>query len=325
MLSAWLDLIERGKIIALDPAVKRELSERVVGNSLRTEDSAPFDHQAPSAVELITQSEPWETALYTKQDLQDTLHAWHTLIEAINERMPNPKSSPFVSESLFSVETLLAAGIRKHSFIWHFLRNAHRPAFDYLGPSLKLATDNDLISSVWKAARDDVVPKQWHPSLTPIYEPRPFPVPLLLGTASAKNWHSRQANTAFAAIDAVPWGLYFDDWDCDALLTEDACHLVLPYDLGGEGFAVRADGSKLGHERVQGWAELYQLGQHPLVPCHGTQLFQVLEVWRECVAMGCWRVGEEGVDEGEGKFEEADTEKGSEGYVVSSYDMRARI
>lgn len=324
MLSAWVDLIERGKVVALDPIVKREIYERMVGDDLRTEDSAPFDQQTFGAMELMSHSDPWETAMWTKQDLQDTLHAWHTLIEAIHERMPNTKSSPFVSKSLFSAETLLGAGIRKNSFAWHFLRNAHRPAFDYLGPSLKLATDNDLINSVWKTARDAFKPTPWHPSFKPVHEPGPFPVPLLLGTSPAKNWHSRHPNSAFAAIDTVLWGLYFDDTGYDALLTEDACRLVLPYDLGGEGFAVRADGSKLGHKYVQGWAELYQLGQHPLVPCHGTQMFQVLEVWRACVRGGVWRVGEEGVDESAEKFRDADTEEWNEVYTVSFYDMRSR-
>ena len=41
MLSAWVDLIERGKVVALDPTVKREICERLVGDDLRTEDSAP--------------------------------------------------------------------------------------------------------------------------------------------------------------------------------------------------------------------------------------------------------------------------------------------
>lgn len=177
MLSAWVDLIERGKVVALDPDVKREIYERLVGDDLRTEDSAPFDQQTLGAMELMSHSDPWETAMWTKQDLQDTLHAWHTLIEAIHERMPNTKSSPFISKGLFSAETLLAAGIRKNSFAWHFLRNAHKPAFDHLGPSLKLATDNDLINSVWKTARENFKPTPWHPSFEPVHEPGPFPVP----------------------------------------------------------------------------------------------------------------------------------------------------
>jgi hypothetical protein len=324
MLSAWIDLIERGKIVALDSEARRELSSREIGKSMCTQDSAPFDRNAPGAVFNVHQSDPWETALYSKQDLQDALSAWHALVEAINKRMPEPKEIPFIASSLFSAKTLLAAGIRENSFAWHFLRNAHRPSFDYLGPSLRLATESDLVNSIWKSTNDAYVPASWRPSsIDPVYEPGPFPIPLLLGTASAKNWHSRSANAPSAAIEQVPWGLYLDERH-DFLLTEDACRLVLPYDLGDNGFAVRADGSKLEDRNVNGWAELYQLGQHPHVPCHGTQLFQVLEAWRESVTRGWWKVGSEGIDELDTKFGDADTEEWPEAYMVVYYDMRAR-
>ena len=324
MLSAWLNLIERGKIVALSPPARRQLSKRRVDNGLRTEDSAPFDNHALGAVELSAHSDPWETATYTKQDLQDTLNAWHTLIDAINERMPNPKRTPFVATSLFSAETLLAASIRKNSFAWHFFSNAHRPAFDYLCPVLTLATEHDLVNSVWKTANEESMATPRHPFIMPVDKPGPFPIPLLLGTALARNWHSRKAGTTFAAIDNIPWGLYFDEWDSDGLLTEDACRLVLPYDLGANGFAMRADGSKLNADHVQGWAELYQLGQHPLVPCHMTQMYQVLEVWRGCVKLGHWKVGDNGIDELDTKFRDADTEDWAEAYTVPYHNMGER-
>ena len=117
---------------------------------------------------------------------------------------------------------------------------------------------------------------------------------------------------------------WYLDESHDFLLADDACLPDLPCALGGNGFAVRADGSELNDRNVKGWAELYQLGQHPLVPCQLTQLFQVLEAWRKSVARRWWKVGEDGVDELDTKFSDADTEEWAEVHTVSYYDTRAR-
>ncbi len=50
------------------------------------------------------------------------------------------------------------------------------------------------------------------------------------------------------------------------------------------------------------------------MPCHGTQLYMVLDSFAPCIAEGLWKVEADGVDEPDTIFKDADTEEGSEHY-----------
>lgn len=82
--------------------------------------------------------------------------------------------------------------------------------------------------------------------------------------------------------------------------------------MGANGYALRADGTALDPEN--GVFELYQLGRHPCMPCHGTQLYMVLDSFARSVAEGLWKVGADGLNEPDTIFKDADTEEGSERY-----------
>jgi hypothetical protein len=231
---------------------------------------------------------------FAKQDLTDTLEAWHDLVSAINSRLPEPKAEPFVECGLYSQDTLRAAGIEEGSFAWEFLSNAWRPAdgITRLGPGLRLATDDQLVNNPWKSWRSAV-------SVTD------FPFPLLIGSTSISSWE----RGIRGSIHQIPWGLYLEQTGFNQdLVVEDGCRLALPYSVGANGHALKADGTPL--DPKNGAFDLYQLGRHPYVPCHDTQLYMVLDAFARSVADGLWKVGDEGVDELNTVFKDADTEEG---------------
>lgn len=95
---------------------------------------------------------------------------------------------------------------------------------------------------------------------------------------------------------------------------DDSCRLALPYSLGDNGLALRADGHRLGKFYLPGRFELYQLGQTPYMPCRGIQLYMVLDAFARHIAGGLWEIGAGGVREPETVFQDADTEEGRDEY-----------
>lgn len=79
---------------------------------------------------------------------------------------------------------------------------------------------------------------------------------------------------------------------------------------------MRADGSALDADNIDGRFELYQYGRNSYVPCRNTQLCRVLEAFARHVESGTWNVGENGVDEPDTIFHNADTEEGRYEYMV---------
>lgn len=270
----------------------------------RPSPEVPLIDATTGARQKWTDQYPWTAVPYAKQDLLDTLDAWHDLIIIINEKMPKPRTQPFIRRGLFSRDTLIAANIREDSFAWNFFTNAWKPSIDQIGPGLRLATDDHLINNPAASAPvhigvedDDIA----------------FPIPFLVGSNTTKIW---QRGTKDLDLQ-IPWGLYLDQIYVEQdFPVADSCRLALPYPLGANGFAVRADGSPSNSEHVQGQFELYQLGQHPFVPCHRTQLYIILDAFARHVKDGLWRVSTDGVDEAETIFQNADTEEGRDDYRV---------
>lgn len=184
MLSAWLDLIERGKVVALHDSIKsfdeQERSIHEPGTLYEDENTGAMRIEAGV-------QDPWQIVPFAKQDLLDTLDAWHALIKAIDEKSPEPRSEPFGDQGLFGEEVLQAAEIRKNGFAWKFFTHAWKPCSDilFLGPGLRLPTDKELISNAWSNADDPAAPmfpQHWIGDIVN------WPVPILLGSRQAMNW-----------------------------------------------------------------------------------------------------------------------------------------
>ena len=117
-------------------------------------------------------------------------------------------------------------------------------------------------------------------------------------------------------------GLYLDPCDRSSNHAwEDSCHILLPFEIGCNGFARTSDGDSLGHDHVDRTtvspdikpkntnSELYQPGYRPFTEAYGVRLVSIFESWKQMVKEGDWEVNTEGVLDGIEKFKDADTEE----------------
>jgi len=313
MLSAWLDLIERGKVFALHESIKCMQDREMLGEGLSYEDEQTGARRMTAGIH-----DPWTVPPYAKQDLADALDAWHSLIRATNDHSPEPKIDLFTSQSLYSPVILERTKVRKHGFAWEFLTKARRPTSSlvFLGPELKLPTEEEVINNRWRRSQEQAESgSQSLPSKnTCTGDTFNLPIPILTGSRQASNWLPASAGY----VDHIPWGLYLEACDIEQdFPVEDGCRLALPYSVGANGIAIRADGSALSGTHVRGEFELYQIGQNPCMPCKPTQLHLVLAAFADHVQSGLWKVGTQGVDELDMVFQDADTEGGRDNYVVT--------
>lgn len=271
VLSAWLDMIDTGKIVA---------------KSQSTRTRGPYE------------TIPWEMIPYSQNDLQNAVNYFDNLILTIECLLENPSLNASDTEEdqanllslvaakfeisrsreefgLVSKEVLDAAAIPE-GFIRDFLTSVRKPqpGIKYIAPGLRLPTpqdfaphplqnfqlpdsyrDQDLILPVPLFLSDTV-------SQTPIFEHYPF-------------------NTALNLPCGV-WTTLIDRGSSH--IFEDAVTLFLPFEIGGNGFACRTDGSLIGeNQEDKGGArasarkdELYQPGYNHFIPGHGPQLGDVL-------------------------------------------------
>lgn len=319
MLSAWIELIERGKVVALHHSIKPMQDRGEYDDSASYEDGKTGARLAVGAIH-----DPWAVPPFAKQDLADTLDAWQSLVNAINNRLPEPRIDPFTSESLHSPDTLEAAEIRKNCFAWEFFTKAKRPVDEivFLGPELKLPTDEEIINNKWRIAEEQSGTRRKNETslLYPGEDPFNFPLPILIGSKQTKDW----SPSSMASSDQMCWGLYLDFCHIEGSFpVEDGCRLALPYPLGANGFAIRANGSALNAypNAIPGELELYQIGTNPFMPCCPTQLYMVLAAFAQYVQSGLWKVGAHGADELDTVFQNADTEDGRYTYALNVYNV----
>jgi hypothetical protein len=269
ILSAWIEMIERRKVAVV---------HKDLGNG-----------PDPASGVCLDAKDPWGWASWTTADLEDTLEAWDDLINAINDRLPEPRPEPLSRVSLFEVDDLRAAEIEEGSFAWEFYHKACKPHFRFLAPGLQLASREQLLGSPFRPAWE--VQK---PSGKPgdrMGSPDVFTLPILLGPQLAKSWVDQYQYEA----GPVPWGLYLDMLRQRTLSCpyEDAARLVLPFELDESTSARRLDGKP-----AVGNAELYQIGQNPFEKTRtATQLWQMLRNFIVHVDAGGWEVDADGVSE----------------------------
>lgn len=306
LLSTYIDLIERGKIVALHHSIIRpwERIKLAGGGTVSRDkhpDPPPLQDPVTGARRTFPSRDPWVLVPYAKQDLRDALDSWRDLINAINEKAPEPLEAPFDGQGLYSEEVLLSAGIRTDSFAWEFLRNAQKPVLTHLGPGLRLVTATELVENAFMTFQGNIDPENGKLNV---------PVPILVGETEAANWLGH----LFPDVEKIPYGLYLDLCYVDSdFPVEDGSRLVLPYPIGANGIATTADGQKIRKRNPHSHAELYQLGAHPWMPSHSSQLHAILDAFYRHVSSGDWRVGSQGVEEPCTVFKDADSPVATEG------------
>jgi hypothetical protein len=299
ILSVYLDMIERGKAVALHKSVQNvppifQVSQ-ADGSLSRMYAFPPAQPQRDPATGAKRTGEvynPWVIVPYTAKDLQDTLDAWAQLVQAIEERMPSPRSRVDAVHGLYEDSVLRDAGMLIDGFATRFFVGARQPRFKYLAPGLRLPTADELISSPFRDLEDIDSPIK--------------PIPILLADTMAQTpWMADQ-------VDRIPAGLYLDGCNREGHCPfEDGSRLVLPYAIGGNGFAKTCDGANIDPRISDG--ELYQIGWNPFLLRHAVQLRSLLTRFHEYVVTGVWSVGEDGVTNPIESFQQADASEASWG------------
>ncbi|OKL55834.1 hypothetical protein UA08_08922 [Talaromyces atroroseus] len=309
VLSAWLDMIDTGKVIA-----------RPKGTSAR----GPLE------------CTPWELLPYSEHDLAHSVNAFNNLVARIECLLEDESLRPLdnlddqlrlldactaklnqpVSQELsglVSKEVLDRLSI-PDGFIRRFLLRVRRPRnIRYIAPGLRFPTPSDFASYPFESFQ---IPDSME------YDIPVLPIPLFI---SDINCSAPLLGYPFHELSSLPYGLWMEYCNRDAHHTfEDTCRLYLPFEIGANGFARLTDDSLVGENQGDHSAarpngrknELYQPGYCHFIPWHGPQLGNVLELWSNLVGLGEWAVGEEGVLGGIEKFREADTEEHSHKYQI---------
>lgn len=311
VLAQWLDMIDVGKIQAV-PDGTRTRSEKIG---------------------------PWTMVGYSERQLDETLEAWEQLLTAIEARIPDFAPSDDVNSTgtLFddSEIDLEAAGVLP-GFVSEFLTKARRPAFSHIAPGLRIR-DAEPVAFQQPFRHVPLVGYPEYPGSPKIQ----FPVLLFDSSEeltydappiSRNPYQDRHATPPppfgqpWSGILSYQAGLYFTPTDQGYWHTfEDGVKLVLPFGIGGRGWARTADGAKFGEntEQMHGEVEgrdrhdsLFQLGYQPFGADHEVRLVQVLRAWVRLVESGAWKVGPDGVRGGMKKWRDADTWWHWKKYVV---------
>jgi hypothetical protein len=305
VLTVWIHMIERQKgVVVRDP----------------------FNNGEPDPVTGVSCDglrQPWGWASFTRADVDESIGAWHGLINAINERLPRPHPEPLSdSPGLFDVSNLVAAGIAEDSFAWQFYRKARRPHFQFLGPGLQLPSAQQLTENLALFETAWANFAAGYPSSRRPYKPG-HPLPILLGQSHAKFWSdARRADEYGSEIESLPWGLYLDVQHNprEPCPYEDGSRLLLPV-LRKDTPLRRLDGRPAGH------ADLYQVGQNPFEPDHSTQLRHMLAIFTSDVENEQWRIDLNAVSEPTSVFEDIHAQIDPDGEEAEDvrYEMVQRM
>ena len=304
VLSAYIDMIETGKVVALHKELEypEDLkSVEVPGTDVKhflpaTErpDAMLVDPASGHTRSKVCVG-PWMVVPCTERDLTDTLTVWAHLVEAMHSRLTSKGDDNDDAEAhdaeygLYSDETLNAAGIRD-GFARDFLSQELKPRFKYIAPGLRIQSSEEFINQPYGS-----IPRRSETATRPI-----------LLFRGEDNTTPPATLPTIPNGSQVPIGVYLQDCDREAPSPfEDGARLLLPFALGGEdSWARTSDERSLSRSDM-----LYQIGVNPFISPHAMQLMAILMQWYQCVVDGYWEVDENGVTGGIAKFREAESEE----------------
>lgn len=301
VLTFWLSQIRKRTIQAA----------RDKGGKLREEWPKVFDEWWEHA--------PWIFVPYTETMLKQNLDIWDKLVEAIESRMP---AISIESQAKQPVYGLLDDNIRNtinlpQRFAYNFLFRARRPRFSMIAPGLRVITSSDFpdqpFRSYMSKDKEEVPPILLFQSSLNFFED-PTWTPQSPDDVRVPNFFE------YRDVKIYPSGLYLLPTRRRRL--EDGISFVLPYAIGGKGYARRGDGVNFAGEKdgrgEDSYTELYQPGRRPLEDFQAESLAGVLKSWLGMVERGDWGVDENGVVGDMDTWKEADTEEGWRKYVIPS-------
>lgn len=277
VLEGFLDMMDQGKALAVDSSYDGEQGR----------------------------IEPWIMPSYTACDLDEALDAFTRLIRAVEARLPGASNT----ETNRLGDAVNSSVLSANSFAGQFLAQAPDIRFSYIAPGLRIAHQQPFASI-------NVEPGQLRPLL--LFESSQEAHQDTEQTPWGAQIVTSPFSPSFRHITHYPAGLYLTETDPHgAHPFEDGCKLILPYAIGGNGWARTSDGALFGENtHAQGptanpvprSTELYQLGFNHFIEMHDVQLKHVLSRWADMVEQGKWTVNADGVAGGIEKWREADTE-----------------
>lgn len=144
ILSVWIEMIQRGKAIALHDdvceATYGQMEWRLDANGNICEIKGPRRDPATGAIR-IGHIPPWTIVPWTKQDLADCLELWKTAVDLIEQRM---SLSPQEHETGLVDIAVLEALPTPEGFARQFILQARKPRFSFIAPGLLLPTAGDF-------------------------------------------------------------------------------------------------------------------------------------------------------------------------------------
>jgi hypothetical protein len=289
VLEYWLNTIRTGNIVAV-----------------------PKDHPR-GHFDLSFGHYPWHYMRSYEQILYKTLEAFNKLVEAIEARLPQGNSwndDDSIEYGLVDADVLQLHNIPT-GFAREFLENARTPRFENIAPDLKVITTSTFSK------------QPFIPDTCKKFDKKSAPPILLFYSKLDYNQSQEQIEPGgtgpfgypYRPNTSFPAGLYLLETDMSK--ADDSCKFILPFSIGGRGYARRTDGSFYGGNAPKdSFDDLYSLGSHPFETTNEQNLASILKNWLGMVEMGHWKVDENGVVGGMEIWKEADTEEYWEKYVI---------
>ncbi|KAK4543619.1 hypothetical protein LTR36_005264 [Oleoguttula mirabilis] len=297
ILTVWIEMIRRQKVVALPANVGTTSHENAAGGGVRVIEGPKWD-PATGAKRLDPAMEPWTMVPWAKKDLEESLEVWGMAVDSIEQKMGLGRAAR--SDSLLDVVTVNAAHI-PDGFAREFLTKARRPRFEFIAPGLQVPTAGDFIGQPFIDGSHGSEDEDKLPAI------------LLFRNDSTVStnglfWFGFPPDTPTAQC---PCGLYLNPCERSYRYPqEDGCTLILPFEFTS-GRARQSDFTAVDH-----CDKLLQAGVNPYNDVHPTQLQAFLETVYLNVERGHWAVDEHGVAGGIDVWKDADTEQSWSNYFV---------
>ncbi|KAH6621816.1 hypothetical protein C7974DRAFT_211571 [Boeremia exigua] len=291
-LEYWLNTIQTGDIVAV-----------------------PEKH-LQTHLDLVSSHYPWHYIRFHKQMLDETLEAFNKLVEAIEARLPqgsslhnnNDDNNNYNAHGLVDADVLQLHNISA-GFAREFLEKARTPRFKAIAPGLEVMTTSSMSKQPFIPETDEKLSKQSVPPFLLFYSKLNYDQSqdqIEPGGTGPFGYPYRN-NTLF------PAGLYLLQ-----TMSDNTCKFILPFSIGGKGYACRTDGALYGeNEPKDSFDDLYSLGFHPFETSYAQKLASILENWLGMVVSEAWKIDENGVAGGMEIWKDADSEEHWEKYVIN--------
>ncbi|KAJ4992171.1 hypothetical protein SVAN01_02190 [Stagonosporopsis vannaccii] len=209
--------------------------------------------------------------------LDKTLEAFKKLVEAIEARLPqggslnnndgdnnDDNTDEYIANGLVGADVLqlrnIPAGFARES-----LEKARTPRFKTSAPSLGVITTSTISTQPFIPETGEKLSKQSVPSILLFYSKLNYDQ----SQDQIEPGGTRPFGYPYCNNNSFPAGLYL-------LLTmsDDTCKFILPFSIGGEGYARRTDGALYGENELKdSFDDLYSLASiHLKQPMHKTLL-----------------------------------------------------